>query len=160
MIAGPSEVAVIADQTANPVFVAADMLAQAEHDEMAAAVLFTPFPDLADIVAEEVEKQMQTLPKKEMIEKSLSSYGAVIITADIAEAVELVNFFAPEHLELMVENPAQLVEKIRNAGSVFLGNYTPEALGDYTAGANHILPTGGHGAFLPRLWVFMISASG
>jgi len=95
-----------------------------------------------------------------MIEKSLSSYGAVIITADIAEAVELVNFFAPEHLELMVENPAQLVEKIRNAGSVFLGNYTPEALGDYTAGANHILPTGGHGAFLPPLWVFMISASG
>jgi len=154
MIAGPSEVAVIADQTANPVFVAADMLAQAEHDEMAAAVLFTPFPDLADIVAEEVEKQMQTLPKKEMIEKSLSSYGAVIITADIAEAVELVNFFAPEHLELMVENPAQLVEKIRNAGSVFLGNYTPEALGDYTAGANHILPTGGTARFFSPLGVY------
>ncbi|HBJ75342.1 MAG TPA: histidinol dehydrogenase [Syntrophaceae bacterium] len=154
MIAGPSEVAIIADQTANPAFAAADLLAQAEHDEMAAAVLFTPFPDLADIVAGEVEKQMQTLPKKEMIEKSLSSFGAVIITADIAEAVELVNFFAPEHLELMVENPAQLVEKIRNAGSVFLGNYTPEALGDYTAGANHILPTGGTARFSSPLGVY------
>jgi histidinol dehydrogenase len=154
MIAGPSEVVVIADQTANPAFAAADMLAQAEHDEMAAAVLFTPFPDLADRVAAEVQKQMQTLPKKEIIEKSLSQYGAIIITSDIAQAVELANLFAPEHLELMVENPADIVGQIRSAGSVFLGSYTPEALGDYTAGANHILPTEGTARFSSPLGVY------
>lgn len=154
MIAGPSEVVVIADQTANPAFAAADMLAQAEHDEMAAAVLFTPFPDLAERVAGEVQKQLQTLPKKGIIEKSLSQYGAIIITSDIAQAVELGNLFAPEHLELMVENPAQLVGQIRNAGSVFLGSYTPEALGDYMAGANHILPTEGTARFSSPLGVY------
>ena len=121
MIAGPSEVVVIADKTANAAFAAADMLAQAEHDEMAAAVLFTPYPDLAEEVAREIEKQLQTLPKKVIIEKSLSQYGAIIITSDIAQAVELTNLFAPEHLELMVENPADLVEQVRNAGSVFSG---------------------------------------
>jgi len=154
MIAGPSEVVVIADQTANPAFAAADMLAQAEHDEMAAAVLFTPFPDLAERVAGEVQKQLQTLPKKGIIEKSLSQYGAIIITSDIAQAVELANLFAPEHLELMVENPAELVGQIRNAGSVFLGSYTPEALGDYMAGANHILPTEGTARFSSPLGVY------
>jgi len=154
MIAGPSEVVVIADQTANPAFAAADMLAQAEHDEMAAAVLFTPFTDLADRVAGEVNRQLQTLPKKEIIEKSLSRFGAIIITKDIAEAVELTNLFAPEHLELMVEKPADLVGQIRNAGSVFLGSYTPEALGDYIAGANHILPTEGTARFSSPLGVY------
>lgn len=154
MIAGPSEVVVIADQTADPSFVAADLLAQAEHDEMAAAVLFTPFPDLAKRVAEEVEKQMQALPKKEIIEKSLSRYGAIIITSGITQAVELANLFAPEHLELMVENPADLLGQVRNAGSVFLGSYTPEALGDYTAGANHILPTEGTARFSSPLGVY------
>ncbi|PKN19003.1 MAG: histidinol dehydrogenase [Deltaproteobacteria bacterium HGW-Deltaproteobacteria-6] len=154
MIAGPSEVVVIADQTANPAFAAADMLAQAEHDEMAAAVLFTPYPDLADRVLKEIDRQMQTLPKKRIIEKSLSQYGAIIITSDIAQAVELANFFAPEHLELMVENPADLLGQVRNAGSVFLGSYTPEALGDYIAGTNHILPTEGTARFSSPLGVY------
>lgn len=154
MIAGPSEVVVIADQTAHPAFAAADLLAQAEHDEMAAAVLFTPFADLADRVAGEVQKQLQALPKKSIIEKSLSQYGAIIITSGISQAVELANLFAPEHLELMVENPSELVLQVRNAGSVFLGSYTPEALGDYTAGANHILPTEGTARFSSPLGVY------
>ncbi|MEN6468521.1 MAG: histidinol dehydrogenase [Smithella sp.] len=154
MIAGPSEVVVIADQTANPAFAAADMLAQAEHDEMAAAVLFTPYQDLADRVLKEIDRQMQQLPKKGIIEKSLSQYGAIIITSDIAQAVELANFFAPEHLELMVENPADLLGQVRNAGSVFLGSYTPEALGDYIAGTNHILPTEGTARFSSPLGVY------
>ena len=154
MIAGPSEVVVIADQTANPAFAAADMLAQAEHDEMAAAVLFTPYPDLADRVAGQVQKQLRSLPKKGIIEKSLSQYGAIIITSDIAQAVELANMFAPEHLELMVENPSDILGQIRNAGSVFLGSYTPEALGDYVAGTNHILPTEGTARFSSPLGVY------
>jgi histidinol dehydrogenase len=154
MIAGPSEVVIIADQTANPAFAAADMLAQAEHDEMAAAVLFTPYPDLADDVAGEIQKQLQTLPKKGIIEKSLSQYGAIIITSDIDQAVELANLFAPEHLELMVENSKSLLRHVRNAGSVFLGSYTPEALGDYIAGTNHILPTEGTARFSSPLGVY------
>ncbi len=121
---------------------------------VAGAVLFRPFTDLADRVAGEVDRQLQTLPKKDIIEKSLSRFGAIIITKDIAEAVELTNLFAPEHLELMVEKPADLVEQIRNAGSVFLGSYTPEALGDYIAGANHILPTEGTARFSSPLGVY------
>ena len=154
MIAGPSEVVIIADQTANPAYAAADMLAQAEHDEMAAAVLFTPYPDLACRVAGEIEKQLQKLPKKGIIEKSLAQYGAIIITSGIGQAVELTNLFAPEHLELMVENPKDILEQIRNAGSVFLGSYTPEALGDYIAGSNHILPTEGTARFSSPLGVY------
>ena len=154
MIAGPSEVVVIADQTANPAFVAADLLAQAEHDEMAAALLFTPSSDLAQAVAGQTHLQMQALPKKTIIEKSLSQYGAVIITEDLRQAVELANLFAPEHLELMVKNPRNLLENVRNAGSVFLGSYTPEALGDYIAGANHILPTEGTARFSSPLGVY------
>jgi histidinol dehydrogenase len=154
MIAGPSEVVIMADQTANPSYAAADMLAQAEHDEMAAAVLFTPYPDLACRVAGEIEKQLQKLPKKGIIEKSLAQYGAIIITSDIGQAVELTNLFAPEHLELMVENPKAILEQIRNAGSVFLGSYTPEALGDYIAGSNHILPTEGTARFSSPLGVY------
>lgn len=154
MIAGPSEVVVIADQSAHPSFAAADLLAQAEHDEMAASVLLTPFPELAQKVADEVKKQLETLPKKDIIAKSLARYGAIIITADIDQAVQLANLFAPEHLELMVGNPEVLLEKIHNAGSVFLGSYTPEALGDYTAGANHILPTEGTARFSSPLGVY------
>lgn len=154
MIAGPSEVAVIADLAANPVFVAADMLAQAEHDEMAAAVLFTPSPELADAVVREIVRQRSSLSKKEIIEKSLSRHGAVVITADIAQAIELVNLFAPEHLELMVEKPREILAQVLNAGSVFLGSYTPEALGDYIAGANHILPTEGTARFSSPLGVY------
>ena len=154
MIAGPSEVVVIADQTAQPAFAAADLLAQAEHDEMAAAVLFTPYPEMAMQVAKEVEKQMQALPKKDIIEKSLSRYGAIIITASLTQAVELANLFAPEHLELMVDNPTDLLGQVRSAGAVFLGSFTPEALGDYIAGTNHILPTEGTARFSSPLGVY------
>lgn len=154
MIAGPSEVAIIANEGAEPSFVAADLLAQAEHDEMAAAVLFTVSETLAGRVVNEINKQLTVLPKKDIIDASLSQYGAVIITKDLELAMELVNLFAPEHLELMVEDPSFWVERVRSAGSVFLGNYTPEALGDYTAGANHILPTEGTARFSSPLGVY------
>ncbi|MGB4220314.1 MAG: histidinol dehydrogenase [Smithellaceae bacterium] len=154
MIAGPSEVAIIADEGAQPSFAAADLLAQAEHDEMAAAVLLTPSESLARRVADETKKHRAILPRKNIIEASLSQYGAIIITKDLDQAVELANLLAPEHLELMVENPSFWVERVRNAGSVFLGNFTPEALGDYTAGANHILPTEGTARFSSPLGVY------
>ncbi len=154
MIAGPSEVVVIADKTAKVAYVAADMLAQAEHDEMAAAVLFTPDENLAREVSREVDKQLKALSRTKIIEKSLAKYGAIIVTASIEEAVELANLFAPEHLELMVENPANVLTKVRNAGSVFLGSFTPEALGDYLAGTNHILPTEGTARFSSPLGVY------
>ncbi len=154
MIAGPSEVVVIADRTADAAIIAADLLAQAEHDEMAAAVLFTPFADLAQEVAREVRQQMETLPKKEIIEKSISRFGAIVITSGLLQAMELANLFAPEHLELMVDNPADWLGQVRNAGSVFLGAYTPEALGDYMAGTNHILPTEGTARFSSPLGVY------
>ena len=154
MIAGPSEVVIIADKTADASFAAADMLAQAEHDEMAAAILLTPLPDLAGAVSSQIDLQLQTLSRKKIMEKSLGKYGGIIITADIAQAVELANHFAPEHLELMVENPAAILQKVRNAGSVFFGSYTPEALGDYIAGTNHILPTQGTSRFSSPLGVY------
>jgi histidinol dehydrogenase len=154
MIAGPSEIVVIADKTAPASFVAADMLAQAEHDEMAAAVLLTPSENLAREVSQQLDKQLESLARKEIIKRSLTKYGAIIITKNIKEAVELANLFAPEHLELMVENPTKILEKVKNAGSVFLGSFTPEALGDYLAGANHILPTEGTARFSSPLGVY------
>jgi histidinol dehydrogenase len=154
MIAGPSEVVIIADKTANASFVAADLLAQAEHDEMAAAVLLTPFPDLAKEVSMQIDRQLQTLSRKKIMEESINKYGAIIITADIAQALELANLFAPEHLELMVENPSETLKQVRSAGSVFLGSFTPEALGDYIAGTNHILPTQGTARFSSPLGVY------
>jgi histidinol dehydrogenase len=154
MIAGPSEILIIADKMANASFVAADMLAQAEHDEMAAAVLLTPSENLAREVSQEVDRQLKALLRKTIIENSLAKYGAIVVTTDIAEAVELAYLFAPEHLELMVENPTGILDKIRNAGSVFLGSFTPEALGDYLAGANHILPTEGTARFSSPLGVY------
>ena len=154
MIAGPSEVVIIADKSANASFVAADMLAQAEHDEMAAAVLLTPLADLARDVSMQIDRQLNGLPRKKIMEESLGNYGAIIITADIAQAVEFANQFAPEHLELMVENPSEILKQIRSAGSVFLGSFTPEALGDYIAGANHILPTQGTARFSSPLGVY------
>lgn len=154
MIAGPSEIVVVADRTAKAAYVAADLLSQAEHDEMAAAVLFTPDETLAAAVTAEVDKQLHTLSRTSIMEQSLARYCAVIITSDIDQAVELANIFAPEHLELMVENPTVLLEKVRNAGSVFLGSFTPEALGDYMAGTNHILPTGGTARFSSPLGVY------
>jgi histidinol dehydrogenase len=154
MIAGPSEVVIIADKTANASFVAADMLAQAEHDEMAAAVLLTPLMGLAQEVSKEIDRQLKILSRKKIMEGSLDKYGAIIITAGIAQAMELANLFAPEHLELMVENPEEILKHVRNAGSVFLGSYTPEALGDYIAGTNHILPTQGTSRFSSPLGVY------
>jgi histidinol dehydrogenase len=154
MIAGPSEVVIIADKTANASFVAADMLAQAEHDEMAAAVLLTPLPDLASEVSKEIDLQLKNLSRQKIMEESLDKYGGIIITKDIAQAVELANAFAPEHLELIVKNPAAILKQVRNAGSVFLGSFTPEALGDYIAGTNHILPTQGTARFSSPLGVY------
>jgi histidinol dehydrogenase len=154
MIAGPSEIVVIADKTARASFVAADMLAQAEHDEMAASVLLTPSESLAREVSQEIDQQLRTLSRKTIMEQSLAKYGAIIITASVDEALDLANLFAPEHLELMVENPAGILDKVRNAGSVFLGSFTPEALGDYLAGSNHILPTEGTARFSSPLGVY------
>ena len=154
MIAGPSEVVVIADSTAKAPLAAADMLAQIEHDEMAAAVLLTPSEKLAGEVLKEINRQIKTSSRKRIIEKSLNKYCAIIITRSIDDAVDIANIFAPEHLELMVKNPNKILDKIRNAGSVFLGSFTPEALGDYLAGTNHILPTGGTARFSSPLGVY------
>ena len=154
MIAGPSEIVVIADETARASFVAADMLGQAEHDEMAASVLLTPSESLAQEVSQEIDQQLRTLSRNAIMEQSLAKYGAIIITASVDEALDLANLFAPEHLELMVENPAGILDKVRNAGSVFLGSFTPEALGDYLAGSNHILPTEGTARFSSPLGVY------
>lgn len=154
MIAGPSEVLIIADKTANPSYAAADLLAQAEHDRMAAAVFITPYEDLADEVAAEVEKQLVNMPRKEIASDSLQTYGAAIVAKDMDEAIGLANRFAPEHLALMVENPLEHLAAIRNAGAVFLGMHTPEALGDYIAGPNHVLPTGGTARFASPLGVY------
>ena len=154
MIAGPSEVVVIADKTASADHVAADLLAQAEHDEMASAVLLTPDEGLAGEVLSEVNAQMETLRRRSIVELSLEAFGAIILTRNIEEAVQIANRFAPEHLELMVENPWEMLDKIRHAGAVFLGHNTPEVLGDYIAGPNHILPTGGTARFSSPLGVY------
>ena len=154
MIAGPSEVVVVADDTAKASFVAADMLAQVEHDEMAAALLLTPSQTLASQVTLEINRQVEQSSRKKIIQKSLSRYCAIIVTKSVEEGVDIANAFAPEHLELMVRNPKTILKKVRNAGSVFLGHYTPEALGDYTAGTNHILPTGGTARFSSPLGVY------
>jgi histidinol dehydrogenase len=154
MIAGPSEVVVVADDSAKARFAAADMLAQIEHDEMAAAILLTPSEKLANEVSQEISRQIKTSSRKSIIEKSLAKYCAIIITKNIDQAIDIANSFAPEHLELMVKNPKKTLDKVRNAGSVFLGSFTPEALGDYTAGTNHILPTGGTARFSSPLGVY------
>ena len=154
MIAGPSEVLIIADGTGEAAYAAADLLAQAEHDEMAGAVILTPDEAFARAVAEEVDRQLADLPRKEIASRSLDAFGAAVVTRDLAEAVALANLFAPEHLELMVQNPRELLVEIRNAGAIFLGMHTPEALGDYMAGPNHVLPTGGTARFASPLGVY------
>lgn len=154
MVAGPSEILIIADKTANPSFIAADMLSQAEHDEMASSVLITNSRTLADNVKIELTKQTGQLLRKEIVKKSLKNYGAIIITKNIDNAVGLANRIAPEHLEIMTKSPAGLVPKIRNAGAIFLGEWTPEPLGDYAAGPNHTLPTGGTARFSSPLGVY------
>ena len=154
MIAGPSEVLVIADGTAVAAHVAADLLAQAEHDVMASAVLLTPDEDLAGQVDREVERQLPQLSRQEVARQALADFGALIVTKDLAEAVAIANRFAPEHLELMLADHREVLKKIRNAGAVFLGGSTPETLGDYIAGPNHILPTGGTARFSSPLGVY------
>lgn len=141
MIAGPSEVAIIADEKANPIFVAADLIAQAEHDANARTFLFSISKELLDQVAIELEKQSDRLPRKDIIQKSLTRRSALVEVADVDEAFYLANQLAPEHLEIQLENPIRFLGKVKNAGSVFLGQFTPEALGDYYAGPNHVLPT-------------------
>ncbi|MFC5700670.1 histidinol dehydrogenase [Cohnella faecalis] len=146
-IAGPSEIVVLADDSADPGYIAADMLSQAEHDEMASAVLVTPSAKLADAVAAELERQLATLPRREIASKSMEQHGAIIVTQDMSEGVDVVNKLAPEHLEIMTEDPLELLGRIETAGAIFLGPYSAEAVGDYFAGPNHILPTNGTARF-------------
>ncbi|HEX7056345.1 MAG TPA: histidinol dehydrogenase [Bacilli bacterium] len=146
-IAGPSEIVVLADDSANPAYVAADLLSQAEHDEMAAAILVTDSLKLAQEVKREVARQLDSLPRKAIAEKSLQTYGAILTAADMAEGIRTVNRLAPEHLELLVADPFKWVGQIENAGAVFLGPYSSEPVGDYLAGPNHVLPTNGTARF-------------
>jgi histidinol dehydrogenase len=153
MLAGPSEVLVIADDTAVPEFVAADLLSQAEHDELSSAVLVTNSTDMATAVAAEVERQLAGLARREIAGKSLSRFGAILVVKNLDTAVELANRIAPEHLELLLNDPFEWMGHIRNAGALFLGHYTPEPVGDYMAGPNHVLPTGGTARFASALSV-------
>ncbi|MBP3194129.1 MAG: histidinol dehydrogenase [Cardiobacteriaceae bacterium] len=153
MVAGPSEVVVIADKTANPEFIAADLFAQAEHDEMAQSILLCDDAEIAEKVSTAVKQMLSTQPRKEIIEKSLRGRGAIIICRDIAESVEIANYIAPEHLELMTENAPALVEKIRHSGAIFVGSYSNEVFGDYCAGTNHVLPTSRTARFASGLGV-------
>ncbi len=153
MLAGPSEVVIVADHTADPIFVAADLLSQAEHDEMASAILITPCRELAQKVAGEAAALAECLPRREIIASSLAGAGAVIVTGSLDEAFEVANRLAPEHLELMVAEPFCWLWRVENAGAVFLGSHSPEPVGDYLAGPNHILPTGGTARFCSPLGV-------
>ena len=153
MIAGPSEILVVADGKSNPSYVAADLLSQAEHDKMASAVLVTDDAGFAVRVAEEIEKQLSVLPREEIARTSVENNGKIIVADDLTEAIDIANEIAPEHLELCVDNPFDYLDSIRNAGSVFMGRYCPEALGDYFAGPNHTLPTSGTARFSSPLSV-------
>ena len=153
MIAGPSEILVVADGKSDPAWVAADLLSQAEHDAHAAAVLVTDSRPLAEAVQNEVERQLTDLPRRDIAQKSLEANGKILVTKDLAAAVEAANRIAPEHLELCVDDPFALLPLVKNAGSVFLGRHTPEALGDYFAGPNHTLPTSGTARFSSPLSV-------
>lgn len=154
MIAGPSEVLIIADKTADPSFVSADLLSQAEHDELASSVLVTDSEVLAERVRAELKKQLSRLERMSIARRSIADYGAILLTKDILEAVRLANSIAPEHLEVITRKPFDLLPMIRNAGAIFLGPWTPEPLGDYAAGPNHTLPTGGTARFFSPLGVY------
>ena len=154
MIAGPSEILIVADHSANPAYVAADLLSQAEHDEEAVPILVTPEEGLAREVMTELEKQKNSLSRQSIMEASLNSQCRLLVTESLEAAVDLANRLAPEHLELAVEDPDYWAEKIQNAGAVFLGHYTPEAVGDYLAGPNHVLPTSGTARFSSPLGVY------
>ncbi|MBU8880932.1 histidinol dehydrogenase [Bacillus sp. FJAT-29790] len=147
MIAGPSEIAILADETAKPDEVAADLLSQAEHDTMASSVLVTPSEELARAVAEEVEKQLAELPRQEIARQSIENFGAIYVSNTMEEAVDIINRLAPEHLEIITENAMELLGQIRHAGAIFIGRYSPEPVGDYFAGPNHVLPTNGTARF-------------
>ena len=153
MIAGPSEILVLADETADPAFTAADLMSQAEHDVLASAILVTTSRKLAEDTAREIQRQIQGLSRKDIIEKSLSSFGGIIVCENVEQAVELANEIAPEHLEVMLQNSFEYLGRLDNAGSIFLGRYAPEPLGDYYAGPNHVLPTSGTARFFSPLSV-------
>ena len=153
MIAGPSEILVLADDSANPKYLAADLMSQAEHDKMASAILVTTSQTLADATVQELARQVQTLSRKEIIEESLRNFGVIIVCDTMDKAVKMANDLAPEHLEVCCQNPLEYIGKLDNAGSVFLGNYSPEPLGDYFAGPNHVLPTSGTARFFSPLSV-------
>lgn len=161
MLAGPSEILIVADHKANPVYLAADLMSQAEHDVLARSILVTDDAGLLDAVEKEINRQIIGLSRREIIKKSLSDYGALILVKDLDEACMVANQVAPEHLELMVEKPFEILSKIRNAGAIFLGSNTPEPVGDYLAGPNHILPTGGTARFYSPVTVdtFMKASS-
>ncbi len=154
MLAGPSEVVILADQTANPKFIAADMLAQAEHDQMAQAICITTSVELAKRVKAEISQQIKGLKRRKIITEALSELGLIVVVESLDEGIKLVNKIAPEHLELMTANPRQDLQKIRNAGAIFLGQYSPAPVGDYFAGTNHVLPTGGTARFSSPLGVY------
>ena len=152
-IAGPSEILVLADETANPRYVAADLLSQAEHDELASAILITTSPSLAEQVEREVQGFVQVLSRKEIIEKSLENFGYILLADSMEEAIDTANAIASEHLEIVTANPFEVMMKIRNAGAIFIGEYSSEPLGDYFAGPNHVLPTNGTAKFFSPLSV-------
>lgn len=153
MIAGPSEIGILADDSANANHIAIDLLSQAEHDEMASSILITPSKALAEAVNVEIETWLQTLPRERIARKSIEERGALIVARDMTEAIDLMNEIAPEHLEVATENPFELLSSIKHAGAIFLGHNTPEAIGDYVAGPNHTLPTGGTAKFYSPLGV-------
>ena len=153
MIAGPSEILIIADNSADPAFLAADLMSQAEHDRLASSILLTDCEKLAEEVKKELEIQCEKLERKDIIKDSINNYGSVIICSDMTQAVDFANELAPEHLEVCCENPMEYIGKLDNAGSIFLGNYSPEPLGDYFAGPNHVLPTSGTARFFSPLSV-------
>ena len=152
-IAGPSEILVLADETANAHYVAADLLSQAEHDEMASAILITTSPELAQKVEEEIQGYLKVLSRKEIIEKSLENFGYILIAEDMEEAIEAANEIASEHMEIVTKNAFEVMMKVRNAGAIFIGEYSSEPLGDYFAGPNHVLPTNGTAKFFSALSV-------
>ena len=153
MVAGPSEILIVADKTAKPAFLAADLMSQAEHDKMASAILLTTSENIARATVKEIERQIKFLERQEIIERSLEDYGEIIVCENMDQAIEFANELAPEHLELCVEEPLKYIGMIDNAGSVFLGNWSPEPLGDYFAGPNHVLPTSGTARFFSPLSV-------
>ncbi|MGN0535169.1 MAG: histidinol dehydrogenase [Eubacterium sp.] len=153
MVAGPSEILIVADKSAKPAFLAADLMSQAEHDKLASAILLTTSSDIARATAREIEKQIKYLERQEIIEESLNNFGEIIVCENLEQAIDFANELAPEHLEMCVEEPLKYIGKIDNAGSVFLGNYSPEPLGDYYAGPNHVLPTSGTARFFSPLSV-------